>query len=220
VPRGYHQHCGLARALDLVGERWTLLIVRNLMLGPRRYSDLLSELPGITTNLLAKRLREMQKTGLIARRTASPAAAQTYELAPLGATLGPAIGELARWGGQFMGQPRRDDTVNVGWGLLSLPRRYCGGVEGVVGLEAGEQRFELTFEQSSMRVVERPAVLPLLVVRGSAANVASWLVRGASALSLERAGKLQVNGNASVWRALAQAFVAAGSDSRPTKEAQ
>ncbi|MBC7173009.1 MAG: helix-turn-helix transcriptional regulator, partial [Polyangiaceae bacterium] len=65
--RSYHQYCGLARALDLVGERWTLLIVRDLLLGPRRYSDLLRGLPGVTTNLLAKRLRELQGAGILER---------------------------------------------------------------------------------------------------------------------------------------------------------
>ena len=65
--RSYQQFCGVARTLDVVGERWTLLIVRNLLLGPRRYSDLLAELPGITTNLLAKRLKEMEEADLIAK---------------------------------------------------------------------------------------------------------------------------------------------------------
>ena len=63
--RSYDQYCGLARALDVVGERWTLLVIRNLLLGPQRYSDLLRGLPGITTNLLAKRLQEMEAMGLI-----------------------------------------------------------------------------------------------------------------------------------------------------------
>ena len=66
--RSYKQFCGLARALDVVGERWTLLIVRNLLVGPRRYSDLMAELPGITTNLLAKRLRELSSHGLIEKQ--------------------------------------------------------------------------------------------------------------------------------------------------------
>jgi DNA-binding HxlR family transcriptional regulator len=68
--RSYGQFCSMARALDVVSERWTLLIVRNLMLGPRRYSDLMTELPGITTNLLAERLRAMESSGLIAKRPA------------------------------------------------------------------------------------------------------------------------------------------------------
>ena len=109
--RSYDQFCGVARALDQVSERWTLLIVRNLMLGPRRYSDLMAELPGITTNLLAARLRAMEAAGLVARQAGPPA---RYELTPLGAALEPVIVELGRWGAHFMDQPRRRDTTNFG----------------------------------------------------------------------------------------------------------
>ena len=89
--RSYDQFCGVARALDQVSERWTLLIVRNLMLGPRRYSDLMTELPGITTNLLAARLRAMEEIGLVARQPGPPA---RYELTALGAALEPVVVEL------------------------------------------------------------------------------------------------------------------------------
>src|SRR6266540_2044275 len=117
--RNYKQFCGLARALDRVGERWTLLIVRNLLLGPKRYSDLLEELPGITTNLLAARLREMVSTGLVEKRkAAAPVRATVYELGATGRALEPAIMELARWGARFMDGPREDDTMNIAWGML------------------------------------------------------------------------------------------------------
>src|SRR3954447_24107788 len=95
--RSYKQFCGVARALDVVGERWTLLIVRNLLLGPRRYSDLLRELPGITTNLLAKRLKEMEALGILAKVTGgSPHYGEAYALSSLGEALEPAVMELAR----------------------------------------------------------------------------------------------------------------------------
>src|SRR3954463_10844141 len=92
--RTYKQFCGLAKALDLVGERWTLLVVRNLLLGPLRYSDLLRGLPGITTNLLAKRLREMEREGLLERVRASGAGGQLYRLSAIGAALEPAVHAL------------------------------------------------------------------------------------------------------------------------------
>src|SRR6476620_8574344 len=96
--RSYDQYCGLARALDVVGERWTLLVIRNLLLGPQRYSDLLRGLPGITTNLLAKRLKEMEVLGLI-ERTQSPGgeASYGYRLTARGAGLEPVIHALSRW---------------------------------------------------------------------------------------------------------------------------
>ena len=106
--RTYRQYCGLARALDLVGEGWTMLIVRNLLLGPLRYSALLNGLPGITTNLLAKRLREMEDAGLIERvRVSSGGDASTYRLTPSGAGLEPAVHALGSWGWQWMANPAR-----------------------------------------------------------------------------------------------------------------
>src|SRR5437660_7820998 len=96
--RSYKQFCGLAKALDVVGERWTLRIVRNLLLGPLRYSDLLRGLPGITTNLLAKRLREMEEFGLIEKtRGTTTDGAHAYGLTTLGAGLEPAIHALGHW---------------------------------------------------------------------------------------------------------------------------
>src|SRR5881392_648998 len=96
--RSYDQQCGLACALDLVGERWTMLVVRNLLLGPLRYSDLLRGLPGITTNLLAKRLREMEELGLVERVREASEAGHTYRLTAMGAGLEPAVHALGRWG--------------------------------------------------------------------------------------------------------------------------
>ena len=122
--RSYDQFCSVARALDQLGERWTLLLVRNLLLGPRRYSDLLAELPGITMNLLAARLKAMEAGGLVTRVGQPP----RYELTPLGAALEPVVVELGRWGANFMDQPKRRDTMNPGWGIWALKRRYRGGV--------------------------------------------------------------------------------------------
>lgn len=191
--RSYRQFCGLARALDVVGERWTLLIVRNLLLGPRRYSDLMAELPGITTNLLAKRLRELEAAGIVERREKPPPVAATvYGLTEAGAALEPAILELARWGGRYMDGPRAGDTVNIGWGLLSLKRRYRGSEPLVVELRIGERRFELALEAERLRVQERPSERADLVVAGQLDAFADLLFRGASARSLLRSGALAV----------------------------
>jgi DNA-binding HxlR family transcriptional regulator len=110
--RSYEQYCAVARALDLVGERWTLLILRDLVhLGPRRYTDLLEALPGVGTNLLATRLRQLEEQGLIRRRKLSPPAGSVvYELTEVGAALEPTIIELGRWGGNFMAERRECDV--------------------------------------------------------------------------------------------------------------
>src|ERR671931_513496 len=101
--RSYNQHCGLAYALDKVGERWTLLIIRELIAGPRRFSDLLEGLPGISTNLLSERLKELEQQGLLrGRKLPPPAASSVYELTAVAQALEPTLLELGKWGSQFV----------------------------------------------------------------------------------------------------------------------
>ena len=123
--RSYEQYCGLAKALDVVGERWTLLVVRNLLLGPLRYSELLRGLPGITTNLLAKRLREMEEHGLLERIRAG--AGEAYRLTAVGRALEPAVHALGRWGWRWMGSPAASEHRSLEWLMVALRRRYRSG---------------------------------------------------------------------------------------------
>jgi len=105
-PRRYDQYCPIAGALDLVGERWTLLIVRELLLGPARFTDLRTGLPGVPPNLLSTRLRELEAEGLVARRELPPPAARTvYELTEDGRALEPVLRALVRWGMSRMAPP-------------------------------------------------------------------------------------------------------------------
>ena len=114
--KGYDQYCPVAHALDLVGERWALLIVRELMRGPKRYTDLAEHLPGIGTNILAARLRDLEACGLVAKRTLPPpAASRVYELTDYGRGLRPVIRELALWGARSVGPPTADDELFPGW---------------------------------------------------------------------------------------------------------
>ncbi|SEE35659.1 helix-turn-helix domain-containing protein [Streptomyces sp. KS_5] len=110
--RGFGQYCGLTRALEVVGERWALLILRDLMVQPRRYTDLLEGLPGIPTNLLATRLRELEESGVIERRIA-PASHRgvVYALTPIGRALEPSIRTLGQWGTTLLGDPQPDEIV-------------------------------------------------------------------------------------------------------------
>ncbi|MDY6868437.1 MAG: winged helix-turn-helix transcriptional regulator [Chloroflexota bacterium] len=95
----YNQYCALAHALDIVGERWTLLIVRNLMVGPKRFSDLLKGLPGISTNILTDRLKSLEENGVVINRyLPPPAASSVYQLTRLGFGLGMPLAALAKWG--------------------------------------------------------------------------------------------------------------------------
>ena len=101
--RSYNQYCGLAYALDIVGERWTLLIVRELIAGPRRFKDLIDGLPDISTNLLAERLKRLEQQGILSRRVLRPPAGSTvYELTSLGQALEKTLLEFGKWGSQFV----------------------------------------------------------------------------------------------------------------------
>jgi DNA-binding HxlR family transcriptional regulator len=141
VSKRYDQYCPIAHALDLVGERWTLLIVRELLQGPKRYTDLAGRLPGIGTNILAARLKDLEECGIVSkRRLPPPAASQVYELTPYGARLKSVIRELAVWGIGSLGAPQDDDELHPGWleGALDTvfaPVAPAGGFEFRIGTE-------------------------------------------------------------------------------------
>lgn len=114
--RSYDQYCPVARALDVVGERWALLIVRELLAGSRRYTDLHADLPGVSTDVLASRLKDMEREGLVTRRRLPPpGAAYVYELTDRGRDLRPVLTTLATWGAPALGEPRPTDAVRVHW---------------------------------------------------------------------------------------------------------
>src|SRR3954454_19860383 len=111
----YEQYCPVAHALDVVGDRWALLVIRELTQGPKRYTDLADGLPGIGTNILAARLRDLERGGVVAKRTLPPpAASRVYELTEYGRALKPAIRELALWGARTLGPPNADELF-PGW---------------------------------------------------------------------------------------------------------
>jgi DNA-binding HxlR family transcriptional regulator len=116
MSKRYDQYCPIAHALGLVGERWALLIVRELVGGPKRYTDLAANLPGIGTNILAARLRDLEHGGVVTkRRLPPPAASQVYELTPYGAGLKAVVRELALWGIRSLGPPDSDEEMPEGW---------------------------------------------------------------------------------------------------------
>lgn len=119
--RSYDQYCGLARALDVLGERWTLLLVRELVMGPRRFRDLQEGLPGIGPNVLSARLKMLEAEGIAARRRLPPPGALTvYELTERGRGIEDAIVALTRWGRDRLGEPCVTDRYQPGWLLMGL----------------------------------------------------------------------------------------------------
>jgi len=121
--RSYGQYCALAKALDVVGDRWTLLVVRELLLrGPCRYTDLRHGLPGIATNLLVDRLRQLEHAGVVSREDAPPPVATgLFRLTSRGEQLEPVLHQLGRWGGPLLRERARDDAFRTHW--LGLPAR-------------------------------------------------------------------------------------------------
>ncbi|MFC7494721.1 MULTISPECIES: winged helix-turn-helix transcriptional regulator [unclassified Nocardioides] len=116
MAKRYDQYCPMAHALDLVGDRWTLLVLRELMHGPKRYTDLVDRLPGIGTNILAARLRDLEGNGIVGRRVLPPpAASKVYELTEYGRALRPAMRELALWGARSLGPPTDEAELFEGW---------------------------------------------------------------------------------------------------------
>lgn len=111
---GYGQFCGVARALEIVGERWALLIVRDLLVAPKRFTDLRRGLPRIPTNVLSDRLKELEQAGIVHRRILPrPASSIVYELTDRGSQLEEIVLALGRWGSRSLGEPRPDEIVTV-----------------------------------------------------------------------------------------------------------
>ncbi|HEY0394435.1 MAG TPA: winged helix-turn-helix transcriptional regulator [Candidatus Elarobacter sp.] len=137
--RAYGQYCGFARALEVVGERWALMIVRDLLVAPKRFTDLLRGLPGIPSNVLTARLKEMEQAGIARRRLLPrPDRGVVYELTEYGRELEPVVVALGRWGAKTLGDPRPDETITLDSMVTAL--RTTFHPEAARGVTAG---FEL-----------------------------------------------------------------------------
>jgi DNA-binding HxlR family transcriptional regulator len=163
--RSYGQYCALAKALDVVGDRWTLLIVRELLVRPSRYSELQDGLTGIATNLLAERLRQLESVGVISRDGEN-----RYELTDRGAQLGTAVHELVRWGAPLMLAGQGTDAFRARW--LEVPLQLMfGGIdqerpELQVEVRTGDEVLTLSSTAGSVEVRTGPAPSPDVVVTG------------------------------------------------------
>lgn len=160
--RTYGQFCGLARALDHVGDRWTLLIVRELLIEPRRYSQIREALPGVATNLLADRLRGLEADGLISKRPDG-----TYCLTALGRRLEVVIHELVRWGAVWMSAGRGSDHFRPQWLAVALGALLAAEAVGGVEIHADEEVLHVADGGISLGPLERPDA----VMRGSAEDI-------------------------------------------------
>ena len=169
VKRNYGQHCALARALDVVGSRWTLLVIRELLPGPRRFKDLLGSLPGMGTNVLTDRLRGLEQDGLVERRTLPPPAGSTvYELTEEGRRLEGAMFELARWAFPRMHERRDSDQLNARWAMLAMKAGYsqeaAEGADGVYEFRVDDELFTIEVRDGEVQLFDGPAREPDAVI--------------------------------------------------------
>ena len=198
--RSYAQYDAAARSLDVVGERWTLLIVRELAFGPRRYTDLHADLPGISTDVLAARLKELEADGVVERRTFAPSApVRVYDLTDRGRELVPVVMALAAWGSPLLAEHLSTDALRHHWYLLPLAellRQAMRGVDGVVELRVESSSCRLRFESWRASVVQDEA--PEAVVTVSQ-KVADELLAGRLAWAGAVAdGQVVVDGSSAV----------------------
>jgi DNA-binding HxlR family transcriptional regulator len=192
-PVGYQTFCPVGAALNVVGERWALLIVRDLFLGPRRYSELQKGLGGIPTDILAARLRTLQTEGVV--RQAGEGRAQHYELTESGQALGPVLRELGRWGADRLQLPADPAEIPTRVPLTSLllggapyPRQANGAFE--VRVEEETVRVEVAAGQIHAAPDTEPDTTIDLTRHGMLA-----LILGARATEIEQAGNLSTTGN-------------------------
>jgi DNA-binding HxlR family transcriptional regulator len=198
----YGQYCGVARALELVGERWALLIVRDLLVGPKRYTDLRAGLPKIPTNVLATRLKEFEEAGLVERRL--EARAVVYELTSYGADLEPVVLALGAWGARSLGELRPGEIITPDILVMALRSTFRPGKErakyelrfGEIVIHAIVDRDELTVETGPLEnatVVEAFAPIgPLLTgtIDGAEALTTGLMKTGGTAEDLDRFARL------------------------------
>lgn len=191
--------CGLATALDLLGERWTLLIVRELLLGPQRYSDLQHSLPGLGTNLLAERLRHLESIGVVRRtQLPPPAASAVYELTELGCELEDVVIGLARWGSRFTCEPCEQtfDPRRQAFAMFArLDRVAARHVDEMYEYRIGEH--VITAHVTRGTVTATPAIgrRPDAVLTTDTQGFCELFERGRPPEELASEGRLQIEGD-------------------------
>jgi DNA-binding HxlR family transcriptional regulator/putative sterol carrier protein len=155
MSKHYDQYCPIAHAVGMLGERWTLLVVRELLYGPKRYTDLVDGLPGIGTNVLASRLRDLEESGVVQKRKlAPPAACTVYELTEYGQQLDEVVYSLARWGVRTLGPPAPEDDLDPEWGVHALPALFnpeaARGLTETYVLKVGDDVFTARLEDGEL----------------------------------------------------------------------
>ena len=205
--RSYGQYCGLAKALDVIGDRWTLLIVRELLaLGAARYSDLQHGLPGIATNLLASRLRDLEDHGLVVREEAPPPApASLFLLTARGLALEPVIAALGVWGGPLLDDYSKRDAVRSHWLALPIRLYFADATPNkgsfTIEVRIGDEPMLIETVNGKIRARRGSAENPDAVLAG-APNLVLGVLSGKISVASARAKGMSFHGNQAVLKRL------------------
>ncbi len=210
VKRRYGQYCGFSRALEMVGERWALLIVRDLLVGPKRFSEIQRGLPGIPTNILTARLNELEDNGLVRRRAqARPAKGVAYELTEDGAALDEAVLALGRWGALHLGEPQPDETItedSIATALRTTFRPSAAGKAKVTYLlRMGPIEVHATVRNGAVTVGRGGIAKPDLIIETGPAMRALMTGEISPAQALEK-GLVHVTGDPKLLDRFARTF--------------
>lgn len=210
--RSYNQFCATARTLDIVGERWTLLLIRELLTGPKRFGDLQSSLRGLGTGLLSARLKHLEREGLAHKITLPPPArTAAYALTEAGTALEPAVLALAHWGMTWaMGERQPDETFHPGWAVLGL--RSCFVPEAAIGLRAtyefrvGDEIFHADVDDGTIATLHGPAQRPDVVIETTDDLFADLAAGGTDLATALRDGRATASGDPDLLRRLGDLF--------------
>jgi DNA-binding HxlR family transcriptional regulator len=220
--RTYGDRCGIARALDLVGERWALLVVRELLLGPKRFTDLRSGLPHVSPDVLSQRLRELEGAGIVRRgKLPPPAGSRIYELTERGHELEPVVLELGRFGSVA---PFPPGEAEIGVDALAIALKTLFAPDAAEGLDAtyelrfGDDRFRVRVADGRLDIARGSADAPDATIDADPGALATVLWHGAKLAAARQAGDVTASGDAQAVRRFLALFPlpgSAGSDGRP-----
>jgi DNA-binding HxlR family transcriptional regulator len=197
--RTYGDRCGVARALDLVGERWALLVVRELLLGPKRFTDLRAGLPHVGPDVLAQRLRDLEQSGLVRRAMLPPpAGSRVYELTDRGRELEPVVLALGRFG-SVAPFPPGEAEIGVDAVVIALKSLFdpaaAEGTSASYELRFGEQRFRLDVADGRIEIAHGGAAAPDAAIETDPGTLAAVLWHGRKLDAARRAGDLAIEGD-------------------------
>ncbi len=209
--RSYDDLCGIARALNAVGERWALLVVRELVFGPKRFTDLRAGLPGVSDNVLSQRLRELEGAAVVRRyRLGPPSRAQVYELTPHGEGLVPVLLALGRWGSRIeppAGAPAELSVDALAFALrTTFDPAAAGDLRVTCHLSVGDDEFTVEVADGGVRVARGAPARADVTLTTGAPTLQGLVFAGGSLSAAERAGAVAVHGRRAVAARLLRCF--------------